>query len=192
MRLKCLIVALFLLHACHSMAQLAEQPWPEVSCSTDAVVVNFVELPFCVEPGIFSRVQVLAGKTPAMVFEQGAERFDAIYYEVDAQSLRILAQQLSQETAWQALDTLFALPGKKHKSVQEQLLLQVFDIQSDTRLSAYTLADYRAYIRVNPEAADNTIFITETKTNTLYRLVGNFDETQAIHWLSRLDPATGR
>ncbi|KKO45444.1 hypothetical protein WG68_10360 [Arsukibacterium ikkense] len=189
MRLRSLLISLLLLNACHSVAQLPEQDWPEFNCSTGSVIMNFVDLSVCVESEVYSKVQVLAGSMPTIVFEQDVARFDALFYEADASSLQILSRHLKQQTAAQTLNVLFRLPAKEQKSELELQLLQVFDMRKETKLSVYLTPGYQAYIRVNPDEADNTIYIADTKSDTLYRLVGNFTEAEARHWLSRLRPA---
>lgn len=188
MRLKILVVFVLLLNACYSMAQLPERNWPDFSCRSEAIRLSFVELALCIEAGAYTDVQVLAGSTPSMVFEQqDAERFDALFYEADALSVQVLAKQLAQTETWQVLDTLFRLPAKAQKSELETLLLRAFEINDATRLLMVEKNNYRAYIRINPQAADNTIYLTQASSNELYRLVGNFSKQQAMRWLQQME-----
>ena len=188
MRLKILIVCVLLLNACYSIAQLPERNWPDFSCGSEAIRLSFVELTLCIESGAFTNVQVLAGRTPSMVFEQqDAERFDALFYEADASSVQALAKQLAQTETWQVLDALFRLPAKAQKSELETLLLRVFEISDATTLLMMDKNNYRVFIRINSQAADNTIYLAQVTSNELYRLVGNFSEQQAIHWLQQIE-----
>lgn len=185
---KCLLLSLLVLSACSSIAQPVVASWPAFSCTSNDVVLTFVDLQLCTKAGAYSKVQVLAGTTPSIAFEQKDSRFDVLSYEAAELALARLPARLESASAAQALATLFSWQGKTQLSAKQQALLQVFDINPNTKLRVFKNGDFTAYLRLNAEVADNTIFITAANSEKVYRLIGNFSEAEAKQWLSQLAP----
>ena len=185
---KCLLLSLLVLSACSSVAQPVVASWPAFSCTSNDVVLTFVDLQLCTKADAYSKVQVLAGTTPSIAFEQNDSRFDVLSYETADHALAGLPTRMESASAGQALATLFSWHGKAQLTAQQQTLLQVFAINPNTKLSVFKKGDFTAYLRLNAEVADNTIFITAANSEKVYRLIGNFGETEARQWLSQLAP----
>ncbi|GAB58797.1 hypothetical protein RNAN_1785 [Rheinheimera nanhaiensis E407-8] len=178
------MLSLFTLSACNSHAQPTVTAWPAFNCNSNAVVITFVELRICTSAATYSKVEVLAGATPTIVFEQGDKRFDALSYESAEKALSGLPARLEAENARQALDALFYWRDSSNLTPQQQALLQVFGIETETQLMQFTNGNVTAYVRVNEGAADNTVFIIIDGSNNVYRLIGNFNEADVQQWLS--------
>lgn len=179
-----LLLSLFALTACSSQAQPTVASWPAFNCSTNAVSITFVDLRICTSAETYSKVEVLAGATPTIVFEQGETRFDAFSYESADKALSGLPARLETANARQALDALFSWRDNPNRTLQQQALLQVFGIEAETRLMQLNNGNMTAYIRLNEGAADNTVFIIVGDNNNVYRLIGNFNEADVQQWLS--------
>lgn len=178
-----LLLSLLALSACSLHAQPTVTAWSEFSCSDDAVVITFVDLNVCTKASTYSKVEVLAGATPTIVFEQGDKRFDALSYESADKALSGLPARLELANGRQALDALFSW---RDSSINQQALLQVFGIDAETQLRQFTKGDVAAYMRVNEGAADNTVFIIIGDSGSVYRLIGNFNKAHVQQWLSLL------
>ncbi|MDR6982172.1 hypothetical protein J2X32_000780 [Rheinheimera pacifica] len=179
-----LLLSLFALTACSSQAQPTVASWPAFNCSTNTVSITFVDLRICTSAETYSKVEVLAGVTPTLVFEQGETRFDALSYESADKALSGLPARLEVANARQALDALFSWRGSSNLSPKQQALLQVFGIEAETRLMQFNNSNMTAYVRLNEGAADNTVFIIVGDSNNVYRLIGNFNEADVQRWLS--------
>lgn len=185
---KCLLLSFLALSACGSVAQPVTEKWPDFGCTSDALVLTFVDLNICTKVGVFSNLQVLGGATPSMVFEQNS-RFDVLSYESADNALAGLPKRIDRSGAAKALETLFSWQTHEQLTARQQTLLQVFDITAKTKLMLFNNGSVTAFVRLNADAADNTIFITSQKSENVYRLIGNFNEADAIQWLSYLSPA---
>ncbi|MBU1309108.1 MAG: hypothetical protein KKE30_06205 [Gammaproteobacteria bacterium] len=155
-------------------AQSTVTAWPEFSCSNGVVVITFVDLSICNRAATYSKVEVLAGATPTIVFEQGDKRFDALSYEPAEKALSGLPARLAVANAGEALNTLFSWRGNKNLTAKQQTLLQVFGIEAETQLMQFTTGDVAAYVRLNKGTADNTIFMIVGNSSHVYRVIGNF------------------
>ena len=178
-----LLLSLLTLSACSLHAQPTVTNWPAFNCNSGDVTITFVDLHICTNTTTNSKVAVLAGVIPTMVFEQGGNRFDALSYESADKALSGLPAHLDAANARQALDTLFSWPDSSNLTAKQQVLLQVFGIEANTKLMQFNKHNMAAYIRLNKGAADNTIFIIVGDSNNLYRLIGNFDEVDVQQWL---------
>jgi hypothetical protein len=178
-----LLLSLFALTACSSQAQPTVAAWPAFNCNINAVTITFVDLRICTGAKTYSKVEVLAGATPTIVFEQGETRFDALSYESADKALSGLPARLEVTNARQALDALFSWRDNSNLTPKQQALLQVFGIDAETQLMQFINGDVAAYVRLNKGAVDNTIFIIVGDSN-VYRLIGNFNEADVERWLS--------
>lgn len=185
---KSLLLSLLALSACSSIAQPVAINWPEFSCASSEVVLTFVDLRLCTKAGAYSKVQILAGTTPSIVFEQHDSRFDVLSYESADNALAGLPKRIDSSGAAKALETLFSWQTHEQLTAKQQTLLQVFDITAKTKLMLFNNGSVTGFVRLNADAADNTIFITSAKSENVYRLIGNFNEADATQWLSQLSP----
>ncbi|KKO44830.1 hypothetical protein WG68_13410 [Arsukibacterium ikkense] len=185
---KCLLLSLLALSACSLLAQPVAAEWPEFNCASNELVLTFVDLNICTKAGAYSNVQVLAGTAPSIVFEQNNNRFDVLSYEGADRALAGLAARTGSASTGQALERLFSWRGNHELTAQQQALLGVFNIDAATQLKVFSDGRYTAYIRLNADAPDNTIFITAANSEQVYRLIGNFSEGDAQKWLTRLSP----
>lgn len=181
-----LLLSLFALTACSSQAQPTVAAWPAFNCNSNAVTITFADLRICTGAKTYSKVEVLTGATPTIVFEQGESRFDALSYESADKALSGLPARLETANARQALDALFSWRDNPNRTLQQQALLQVFGIEAETRLMQLNNGNMTAYMRLNEGAADNTVFIIVGDNNNVYRLIGNFNEADVQRWLSLL------
>ncbi len=182
-----LLLSLFALSACSLQAQPTVTAWPAFNCNTNVVPITFVDLHICTSAETYSKVEVLAGATPTIVFEQGESRFDALSYESADKALSGLPARLETANVRQALDALFSWRGSSNLSPKQQALLQVFGIDAETRLMQFNNGNMTAYVRLNEGAADNTVFIIVGDSNNIYRLIGNFKEADVERWLSLIN-----
>ncbi|MBU2112771.1 MAG: hypothetical protein KKE94_03240 [Gammaproteobacteria bacterium] len=182
-----LLLSLFALSACSSHAKSSVTAWPAFNCNSNAVVITFVDLHVCTNASTYSKVEVLAGATPTIVFEQGDKRFDALSYEPVDKALSGLPARLELANGRQALDALFSWRDSSNLMPKQQALLQVFGIEAETQLMQFTDGNVVAYVRLNEGAADNTIFIIVGDSSIVYRLIGNFNEADVKPWLSLLN-----
>ena len=186
---KSLLILLLSLSACSLVAQPVAEKWPEFNCASNELVLTFVDLNICTKAGAYSNVQVLAGTTPSIVFEQSNDRFDVLSYEGADKALAGLAARTGSASAGQALERLFSWRDKPESTAQQKALLGVFSIDADSTLKVFGNGRYTAYIRLNADAPDNTMFITTANSEHIYRLIGNFSEADARQWLGQLSPA---
>lgn len=182
-----LLLSLFVLSACSLQAQPTVTAWPAFNCNSNAVVITFADLRICTSAETYSNVEVLAGATPTIVFEQGDKRFDALSYEPAEKALSGLPARLEIANARQALDALFSWRDNVNRTSKQQALLQVFGIEAETQLMQFTNGYVAAYVRVNKGAADNTIFIIVGDSGNVYRLIGNFNEADGQQLLRSLN-----
>ncbi|HEY0922855.1 hypothetical protein [Rheinheimera pacifica] len=120
-----LLLSLFSMSACNLHAQPTVAAWPAFNCNTNAVTITFVDLRICTGTETYSKVEVLAGATTTIVFEQGETRFDVLSYESADKALSGLPARLEVANARQALDALF-WRGNPNRTPKQQALLQVF------------------------------------------------------------------
>ncbi|MFT5544935.1 hypothetical protein [Rheinheimera aquimaris] len=184
---RLLLLSLFSLSACSSHAQPTVMAWPEFSCSDNAVVITFVDLNVCTKASTYSKVEVLAGATPTIVFEQNGTDFNALSYEPAEKALSGLPSRIQAESPRQALDALFSWRDSSNLSPKQQAFLQVFGIEAQTQLMQFTNGNMTAYVRLNEGAADNTIFMIVGNSSNVYRVIGNFSSADVQQWLSLLN-----
>ena len=185
---KFVLLSFLVLSACRTAAQPVVATWPEFNCTDNEMILIFVDFRICTKAGAYNKVHILAGTIPSIAFEQNDSRFDVLSYESAASALAGLPKQIESSNAAQALDSMFSWSSQKHITTKQQTLLQVFAITDNTKLMVFKKGDTTAYVRLNTDAADNTIYITSADSENVYRLIGNFSEVDAKQWLSYLSP----
>jgi len=117
---KCVLISLLAMSACSLVAQPVAEKWPEFNCASNELVLTLVDLNICTKAGAYSNVQVLAGTTPSIVFEQSNDRFDVLSYEGADKALATQSRRRNKKPCWVYL-VLMLTPHSRYSALDVTL-----------------------------------------------------------------------